>query len=211
MVTFIIVFGWSFQFGYNIGDLSNIKDNLRHQFGNMSEKDTELLSLWQATNVMLIPGGIMGTLLARFLVGRVIPGGIMGTLLARFLVDRLGRTNSLFLSQIFITGGAFLQLLSENLAMLMVGRLLAGVQCGVGNVVVPMFLVEFAIPRMRGSILSMHQLFVTVGILAGSICGVPGIFGTDKQWREVFFISLYLSLLYYRALACALYRRVHAI
>jgi len=193
MVTFIIVFGWSFQFGYNIGDLSNIKDNLRHQFGNMSEKDTELLSLWQATNVMLIPGGIMGTLLARF------------------LVDRLGRTNSLFLSQIFITGGAFLQLLSENLAMLMVGRLLAGVQCGVGNVVVPMFLVEFAIPRMRGSILSMHQLFVTVGILAGSIFGVPGIFGTDKQWREVFFISLYLSLLYYRALACALYRRVHAI
>lgn len=171
--TFIIAFGSSFQFGYNIGVLNNPKGLIvdfyksvyTERHGDVSEGT--LTFLWSLTNAIFIPGGMAGAFL----------GG--------WLADKVGRKKGILLSNIPALLGAFISVAcvaAKAPEMLMIGRVFFGLNSGFANCLAPMYLTEIAPYNLRGAFGTVHQLAVTIGIFLGSVFGLSSILGTADNW-----------------------------
>uniref|UniRef100_A0A453BQJ7 Major facilitator superfamily (MFS) profile domain-containing protein n=1 Tax=Aegilops tauschii subsp. strangulata TaxID=200361 RepID=A0A453BQJ7_AEGTS len=102
----------------------------------------------------------------------------------------VGRKWSMFTGGLTFLIGAALNGAAENIAMLIVGRILLGVGVGFANQSVPVYLSEMAPARLRGMLNIGFQLMITIGILAAALIN----YGTNKikagyGWR----ISLALA------------------
>ncbi|EDO14502.1 hypothetical protein Kpol_281p3 [Vanderwaltozyma polyspora DSM 70294] len=92
-------------------------------------------------------------------------GSFVGSLLSPLFSDVFGRRVSLHICSTFWLIGATLQCASQDLAMLVVGRLVSGIGIGFGSAVAPVYCSEVAPPKIRGAIAGLFQLSVTLGIL----------------------------------------------
>ncbi|KAF0908553.1 hypothetical protein E2562_026341 [Oryza meyeriana var. granulata] len=77
----------------------------------------------------------------------------------------LGRKWSMFGGGLTFLVGAALNGAAENVAMLIIGRILLGVGVGFANQSVPVYLSEMAPARLRGMLNIGFQLMITIGIL----------------------------------------------
>uniref|UniRef100_A0A8C4NFD5 Major facilitator superfamily (MFS) profile domain-containing protein n=1 Tax=Eptatretus burgeri TaxID=7764 RepID=A0A8C4NFD5_EPTBU len=147
----------SFQYGYNIGVI-NAPQRVIQDFYNESwiERHKEpineetLLSLW-ALSVAIFP-----------------VGGMLGSFAVDALSTRLGRRNGMWVNNILALLAALLMGFSKiasSLELLIVGRFIIGLHCGLVTGLVPMYLGEISPISLRGAIGSIHQLSVVVGIL----------------------------------------------
>uniref|UniRef100_A0ABI7ZRQ1 Major facilitator superfamily (MFS) profile domain-containing protein n=1 Tax=Felis catus TaxID=9685 RepID=A0ABI7ZRQ1_FELCA len=92
-------------------------------------------------------------------------GAAAGGVLGGWLVDRAGRKLSLLLCTLpFVVGFAVITA-AQNVWMLLGGRLLTGVACGIASLVAPVYISEIAYPAVRGLLGSCVQLMVVTGIL----------------------------------------------
>ncbi|KAH1190959.1 Sugar transport protein 13 [Glycine max] len=95
--------------------------------------------------------------------------GLMATFLASHITRRQGRRATMLISGfIFIAGVAF-NAAAQNLAMLIIGRVLLGSGVGFANQAVPVFLSEIAPSRIRGALNILFQLNITLGILFSNL------------------------------------------
>ncbi|XP_075842021.1 solute carrier family 2, facilitated glucose transporter member 8 isoform X5 [Microtus pennsylvanicus] len=100
-------------------------------------------------------------------------GAAAGGVLGGWLVDRAGRKLSLLLCTVpFVTGFAVITA-ARNVWMLLGGRLLTGLACGVASLVAPVYISEIAYPAVRGLLGSCVQLMVVTGILLAYVAGLP--------------------------------------
>ncbi|KAM5298628.1 solute carrier family 2, facilitated glucose transporter member 8 isoform 6-T6 [Ctenodactylus gundi] len=100
-------------------------------------------------------------------------GAAAGGVLGGWLLDRAGRKLSLLLCAVpFVTGFAVITA-AQNVWMLLGGRLLTGLACGVASLVAPVYISEIAYPAVRGLLGSCVQLMVVIGILLAYLAGVP--------------------------------------
>uniref|UniRef100_M8B1H6 Sugar transport protein 1 n=1 Tax=Aegilops tauschii TaxID=37682 RepID=M8B1H6_AEGTA len=88
----------------------------------------------------------------------------------------VGRKWSMFTGGLTFLIGAALNGAAENIAMLIVGRILLGVGVGFANQSVPVYLSEMAPARLRGMLNIGFQLMITIGILAAALIN----YGTNK-------------------------------
>ncbi|KAL7210258.1 hypothetical protein ACSBR1_031760 [Camellia fascicularis] len=95
--------------------------------------------------------------------------GLTSTFFASYTTRRLGRRLTMLIAGIFFLIGVVLNASAQNLAMLIVGRILLGCGVGFANQAVPVFLSEIALVQHRGAGNILFQLFVTIGILIASI------------------------------------------
>ncbi|KAL7210252.1 hypothetical protein ACSBR1_031754 [Camellia fascicularis] len=95
--------------------------------------------------------------------------GLTSTFFASYTTRRLGRRLTMLIAGIFFLIGVVLNASAQNLAMLIVGRILLGCGVGFANQAVPVFLSEIALVQHRGAVNILFQLFVTIGILIASI------------------------------------------
>lgn len=93
-------------------------------------------------------------------------GCIVGVLIAGFLSDALGRKPVLILSAILFSGSAVGCAISATHTQLIIYRFIGGLGIGVASIISPLYISEIAIPRMRGMLVTLYQLAITVGILA---------------------------------------------
>ncbi|KAG6379731.1 general substrate transporter [Boletus reticuloceps] len=95
-----------------------------------------------------------------------MPGGsLFGALAVTSLADRIGRKNTIILASVIWIIGGTLQCASVNRAMLVVGRVIAGVSVGLSSSVVPIYQSEITAPSIRGRLVSMQQWSITWGIM----------------------------------------------
>ncbi|XP_036769773.2 solute carrier family 2, facilitated glucose transporter member 8 isoform X4 [Manis pentadactyla] len=98
-------------------------------------------------------------------------GAASGGVLGGWLVDRAGRKLSLLLCTVpFVVGFAVITAARE-LWMLLGGRLLTGLACGIASLVAPVYISEIAYPTVRGLLGSCVQLMVVIGILLAYLAG----------------------------------------
>lgn len=112
-------------------------------------------------------------------------GGAIGGISNGFFADRFGRKKSLLLNNILgILGGAFMGLSKpcNSYEMLIVGRLIIGLNCGLNSGLCPMYITELAPIKIRGSIGTLFQLGVTFSIMLSQILGLTDIFGNEHLW-----------------------------
>ncbi|KAI9148958.1 Sugar transport protein MST8 [Paramyrothecium foliicola] len=92
-------------------------------------------------------------------------GAMFGALVNGPIADRLSRRWSILVANIVFLVGSIIQAAAVNTAMIFVGRFIAGVSVGQLSMVVPLYLSELAPPNLRGSLVALQQLGITVGIM----------------------------------------------
>lgn len=98
-------------------------------------------------------------------VGCAIIGSIIGVLVAGTLSDYLGRKLTMLISAIFFTVSAIGCTVCGSFNSLVAFRIIGGIGIGIVSIVSPIYISEIAPAKIRGSLVSLYQLAVTVGFL----------------------------------------------
>lgn len=99
-------------------------------------------------------------------------GGIVGALLSGLFARFLGRKRSLLFAGFIFTAASALSALLPPLPVLSACRFALGFAVGVASFVVPLFLSETAPASIRGSMGTLFQLMITIGIFLISLSNV---------------------------------------
>ncbi|MCJ1227037.1 hypothetical protein MMC12_003692 [Toensbergia leucococca] len=92
-------------------------------------------------------------------------GSWLGALLSGFLSDILGRKKSIMIGSVLWVIGSILISASQNIGMLIVGRIINGLCVGICSAQVPVYISELAPPSKRGRLVGAQQWAITWGIL----------------------------------------------
>ncbi|KAJ5616202.1 hypothetical protein N7537_001316 [Penicillium hordei] len=165
-VTFCCAFAalGSFLFGYDSGVISSSieQDAFLRQFGSPTLSDA-------------VAGGIISS---------YIGGAIVGSVLASYISDYYGRRMALFIGGFLATLGAGLQGGAVNIAMLIIGRVIAGLAIGQMSATIPVYCSEIAPPQTRGMLAGMQQWMIGLGFVVAQWVGYGcSLRGRDFSWR----------------------------
>ncbi|KAL3853169.1 hypothetical protein ACJMK2_016734 [Sinanodonta woodiana] len=117
------------------------------------------------------------------IVSATIGAAAVFALLAGYLTDLLGRKRVIMLASFVFTAGAIIMAVAKGIVVLLVGRLIVGVGIGFAAVSIPIYVAEAAPRNIRGRLVHLTYLSVTVGFLVSSIVGGLLITDTENGWR----------------------------
>ncbi|XP_029018406.1 solute carrier family 2, facilitated glucose transporter member 11b isoform X2 [Betta splendens] len=166
--------GGTFQYGYNISVI-NAPTVYVQNFLNQTWRER------YQTDVS--PDFI--TLLWSIIVSMFTLGGFIGVTIGGTLSVKLGRKGTLLTNNIFALLAALLMGLSYPTGwfeLLIVGRLLTGINAGIAICVQPLYLGEIAPTAFRGAMGMGTSIFITGGILTGQVVGLKELLGREEYW-----------------------------
>lgn len=85
--------------------------------------------------------------------------------------DRLGRRGTLLLGSVVFIDGSICQTAVNAISALYAGRFIAGMGVGILNMIIPLFQSEITHPKIRGSVTSLVQFFLSIGALCSNWIG----------------------------------------
>ncbi len=141
----------------------------------------------------------VGTLLLEVITSWVTLGAMAGALVAGAVADRLGRRRTIIAAAVLFVVGALAESLAPATGVLVVGRLVVGFGVGVASVAAPLYAAELAPARVRGRMISLYQLAITMGIFVAYFADYLLIEG--NQWRVMLGVSAIPALLLFVAIA----------
>ncbi|KAM9813502.1 solute carrier family 2, facilitated glucose transporter member 11-like [Neosynchiropus ocellatus] len=168
-------FGGTLQYGYNLA-IMNAPTTFIQAFINetFQERWDIHLEEYQVTLVWTIIVSIFSL------------GGLAGALIAGPMTIRFGRKKCLLLNNIFLLSGALLALTSRaarSFEMIIVSRVLVGINAGVSMNVQPMYFGESAPKHLRGAVSLSSAVFTSFGVVLGQVVGLREILGSEPCWQ----------------------------
>lgn len=121
-------------------------------------------------------------------VSSVLMGAILGALFGGPFSDRMGRRSSILAASLIFIAGTLVVVLSPLFSIFIIGRILIGIAIGIASFVAPLYISEIAPGNIRGALVSLNQLLITVGILVAY--GVNYYFAAAGDWRAMFFAGM---------------------
>ncbi|KAL5339575.1 general substrate transporter [Aspergillus crustosus] len=129
-------------------------------------------------------------------------GTFFGAIIAGDLADWFGRRTTIIAGCGIFTVGAILQTASTTVAMLAVGRLVAGFGVGFVSAIIILYMSEIAPRKVRGAMVSGYQFCVTIGLMTASCVD----YGTEHRTDSGSYrIPIALQLLWAIILAVGLF------
>jgi SP family galactose:H+ symporter-like MFS transporter len=116
-----------------------------------------------------------------WIVSIMMAGAALGALAAGWLSGHLGRKRSLILGAVLFVAGSVLCGVAWSPAVLIVGRFVLGLAIGIASFTAPLYLAEIAPESIRGAMISLYQLMITIGILAAYLSDLA--FSYSGNWR----------------------------
>jgi len=129
----------------------------------------------------------VGTLLLEVITSWVTLGAMAGALVAGGLADRIGRRLTIVAAALLFVAGALVESFAPGAYVLVAGRLLVGFGVGVASVAAPLYASEMAPTRLRGRMVSLYQLAITIGIFVAYFADYLLING--DRWRVMLGVS----------------------
>uniref|UniRef100_A0A803PUG1 Major facilitator superfamily (MFS) profile domain-containing protein n=1 Tax=Cannabis sativa TaxID=3483 RepID=A0A803PUG1_CANSA len=131
-------------------------------------------------------------------LGLVVSGSLYGALLGSSLVypiaDFLGRRRELIIAALLYLLGGLITANAPGLSVLLVGRLLYGLGIGLAMHGAPLYIAETCPSQIRGTLVSLKELFIVLGILLGYFVGSFQI-NAVGGWRFMFGLSAPVAVL----------------
>jgi SP family galactose:H+ symporter-like MFS transporter len=144
------------MFGLDIGVISGATQFIQHDFG-VSDHVIELI------------------------VSGMMLGAALGALLAGWMSAALGRKRSLILGAVLFVIGSLLCGFAWSPYTLIAARIVLGLAIGISTFTAPLYLAEVAPEYIRGAMVSLYQLMITIGILVAFLSDTA--FSYSGNWR----------------------------
>ena len=142
-------------------------------------------------------GGTAGSLKLGWAVSCLGWGAMAGNLAAGALSDRFGRRSVLLLTAVLFLASSLTAAFSTRFAVFVAARVCGGLGVGAAILTAPVYIAEIAPARSRGSLVSLNQLMIVIGI---SISFFSNYFllplGADS-WRWMLGVQTVPAALYF--------------
>ena len=126
-------------------------------------------------------------------VGCALIGSICGVAVAGAMSDKLGRKLTMLISAALFSISAIGCAVCGNFDQLVAYRIIGGVGIGIVSIVSPIYISEVSPAKVRGTLVSLYQLAVTVGFLLAYLAnwvidaGInPELTGELSLWQRMF-------------------------
>lgn len=136
----------------------------------------------------------------------ILIGCAIGVSVAGILSDLFGRKKILALSAIIFALSSLGAAFSSSYLVLVIWRMLAGVGIGLTSLITPLYIAEMAPADVRGKLVSVSQLAITIGIFivyfinAAIASGSGNAWNVSTGWRWMMGIGVIPSALFLIAL-----------
>lgn len=132
----------------------------------------------------------MGVDLEGWFVSSALVGCVIGVAFAGVSSDAVGRKKVLFSSALFFLISSIGCSMATSVTMLIGFRIIGGLGIGIGSILSPLYIAELSPTKLRGRLVALYQLAITVGILTAylSNAGLVNWLGQDYaySWRWMF-------------------------
>lgn len=138
---------------------------------------------------------LTGVVVSSILLGAVIGAGVSGA-----LGDKLGRRKMVLIAAVIFAVGSIGMAFSPTISVLIFFRIVTGLAVGAASALVPTYISEISPTDLRGSLSSVFQLAITLGILLAYL--VNFALSGAEAWRwmlglaaipaVVLFVGMYL-------------------
>ncbi|KAK9885926.1 hypothetical protein WA026_013804 [Henosepilachna vigintioctopunctata] len=175
------------QFGYNTGVINAPQHNIEYF----------IKSTYRSRYGEDLPDEVVRGLYS-IAVSIFAIGGMLGGFSGGMVANKFGRKGGLLLNNVLGVTGACLMWCtkaSNYYEILLLGRFIIGVNCGLNTSLVPMYISEIAPLNLRGGLGTVNQLAVTVGLLISQVLGIEQILGTNDGWPLLLGLAVCPALL----------------
>jgi SP family galactose:H+ symporter-like MFS transporter len=127
-------------------------------------------------------------------------GAVIGAMFSGRIADVVGRKKVILTAAVIFIIGAIWSGASSGPVMLVMARFFLGIAIGVSSFSVPLYIAEISPTKSRGTLVSMFQLLITIGImvsyLSDSAFAVPdGHPDFNSCWRPMFYVGVIPALI----------------
>jgi SP family galactose:H+ symporter-like MFS transporter len=137
---------------------------------------------------------VISTELKELIVSSVLFGAMIGSPASGRLTDRFGRRKLMLLTAGLFIIGTLIAALAPDVYGIIGGRVLIGIAIGMGAYTAPLYIAEIAPFELRGALVTLNQLAITIGILCSYLINYA-FTNMDSSWRWMFGIGIIPALL----------------
>ncbi|KAF6137845.1 hypothetical protein GIB67_040553 [Kingdonia uniflora] len=131
-------------------------------------------------------------------LGLVVSGSLYGALIGSILVypiaDFLGRRRELISAAVLYLLGGLITGFAPDFGVLIIGRFLYGLGIGLAMHGAPLYIAETSPSQIRGTLISLKELMIVLGILLGYLVGSIEI-NAVGGWRYMYGLSAPIAVL----------------
>lgn len=153
----------------------------------------------------------LSTSMEGWFVSSALVGCIAGVSFAGAFSDRFGRKQTLLLSAFLFVLSSVGCALSPDIRWLIFFRIMGGVGIGIASMLAPLYISEFAPQKIRGSLVSVYQLAITIGIVCAYFSnafilntknathdnGILKLVFHDEVWRGMLAMNFIPAVLFF--------------
>ncbi|MBY0379974.1 MAG: sugar porter family MFS transporter, partial [Burkholderiales bacterium] len=110
-----------------------------------------------------------------------------------WLSHQFGRKKVLVLASIIFTGSIIFTLIAHSFGVFLLGRFITGLGVGIASFVAPLYLSEISPKKIRGGVIAMYQLMITIGIFLMFVSNA--LLSFTGSWRIMLAILLIPSII----------------
>jgi SP family arabinose:H+ symporter-like MFS transporter len=133
-------------------------------------------------------------------VSSLLFGCVAGVFFAGKAGDYYGRKRVLMLAAILFIVSAVGSASAESLALFLVARILGGIAVGVASILSPMYIAELAPAKYRGTLVSLNQLAIVIGILIAFFSNYLLVGTGENNWRWMLLVMAAPAILLFFSL-----------
>lgn len=115
-------------------------------------------------------------------VSAILYGAVIGTIVSGFISRYFGRRFAILASAAIFTVGSILSAASVSIDMLIGMRFLLGIALGIASFTAPVYLSEVSPKKVRGGLIALYQLMITIGLLCAFLSDSILSYFTDWRW-----------------------------
>jgi MFS transporter, SP family, arabinose:H+ symporter len=142
-------------------------------------------------------GSASGTLKLGWAVSSLGWGAMAGNLSAGFLNDRFGRKSVLLMTAVLFLASSLTAALATNFTLFILARICGGLSVGAAILTAPMYIAEIAPAKSRGSLVSVNQLMIVIGISVSFFSNYFLLSLGADSWRWMLGVQCIPAALYF--------------